>query len=63
MTINEFAFKVKRKLKNLAGYYLFQYPRILKYKLLSNCQNVIGHPIYNQPTQLLGGVQLCLVKM
>lgn len=55
MTINEFIFKVKRKLKTIAGYYLFQYPRILKYKILSNCENIVGKPIYNQPTQLLGG--------
>ena len=44
MTINEFIFKVKRKLKSILGNYFFQYPRILKYKFLSNCQNVIGKP-------------------
>ncbi len=55
MTINEFIFKVKRKLKTIAGNYLFQYPRILKYKILSNCENIVGKPIYNQPVQLLGG--------
>lgn len=54
MTINKFIFKVKRKLKNIIGHYIFQYPRILKYKILSNCKNIIGNPIYNQPTQLLG---------
>jgi acetyltransferase-like isoleucine patch superfamily enzyme len=54
MTINNFFFKVKRKLKNMLGYYFFQYPRILKYKLLSNCENVVGKPKYNQPVQLLG---------
>ena len=54
MTINEFIFKVRRKLKNIFEYALFQYPRVLKYKLLSNCRNVIGKPIYNQPAQLLG---------
>lgn len=63
MTINEFSFKVKRKLKNIIGYVLFQYPRVLKYKMLSSCKNIVGKPIYNQPTQLLGGVQSCLVKM
>ena len=46
--------KLKVKLKNLIVYYLFQYPRILKFKLISNCKNVIGSPIYNQPTLLLG---------
>lgn len=55
MTRNNFLFKVKRKLKNILGYYLFQYPRILKYKLLSSCQNIVGKPKYNQPVQLLGG--------
>lgn len=54
MTLNEFIFKVKLKLKNISGHYLFQYPRILKYKLLSNCKNIIGKPIYNQPIQMLG---------
>lgn len=55
MTINEFFVKVKRKLKRIVGNYLFHYPRILKYNFLSNCQNVVGKPIYYQPTQLLGG--------
>jgi len=54
MTINEFMFKVKRRIKNLFGYVVFQYLRVLKYKILSNCKNVVGKPIYNQPTQLLG---------
>ncbi|AXX95894.1 acyltransferase [Arcobacter ellisii] len=54
MNIDRFIFKVKQKIKNLLGYIVFQYPRVLKYKILSNCKNVIGSPIYNQPTQLLG---------
>jgi acetyltransferase-like isoleucine patch superfamily enzyme len=54
MTLNEFIVKVKRKLKRVFVYFMFQYPRILKYKLLSDCQNIIGKPIYNQPIQLLG---------
>lgn len=54
MNINEFIFKLKRKVKNIIGYCIFQYPRILKYKTLSNCKNIVGKPIYNQPTQLLG---------
>ena len=54
MTIDEFIFKVKRRIKNLLGYIVFQYPRVLKYKILSNCKNVVGKAIYNQPTQLLG---------
>jgi acetyltransferase-like isoleucine patch superfamily enzyme len=54
MNINEFICKLKRKVKYIIGYCIFQYPRILKYKILSNCKNIVGKPIYNQPTQLLG---------
>lgn len=54
MTLNEFIVKVKRKLNRVFVYFIFQYPRILKYKLLSNCQNVIGKPVCYQPVQLLG---------
>lgn len=46
--------KVVLKLKNIVVYYIFQYPRIIKYKFLSDCKNVNGSPKYNQPTQLLG---------
>ena len=55
MTIDEFLAKVIRKLKRIVGNYLFHYPRIFKYTLLSTCQTVIGKPIVYQPTQLLGG--------
>lgn len=54
MNINNFLYRVIRKIKILLEYYIFQYLRILKYKTISNCKNVIGKPIYNQPTQLLG---------
>lgn len=43
-----------KKIQYILEYYIFQYPRIFKFQILSNCQNVIGKPIYNQPTQLLG---------
>lgn len=33
---------------------IFIYPRIWKYKFLSNCISIIGKPIYTQPTQILG---------
>jgi acetyltransferase-like isoleucine patch superfamily enzyme len=36
MTISEINYKVKKKLKNIVRYYFFQYPRVLKYKLLSD---------------------------
>jgi len=54
MTINKIFFKVKRKIIYIFIYIVYQYPRIVKYKILSNCENIIGKPIYNQPTQLLG---------
>ena len=34
--------------------FFFQYPRILKYKLLSNCKKISGKPKIYQPTQFLG---------
>jgi hypothetical protein len=34
--------------------FLFQVPRILKYKFLSNNKFVSGKPFYNQPALLLG---------
>jgi len=63
MTLTNFIYKVKSKLKNIIGYWIFQYPRVLKDKFLSDNKNIIGSPKCNQPTQLLGGVQSCLVKM
>ena len=47
-------YKIIRKLKHILGKYLIQNPRILKYKLLSNCKYLKGNPIINQPTQFLG---------
>ena len=52
--MNKFIFKVNQKLRHIIKYFIFQYPRILKYKFLSNCQNLEGNPKYNQPVQLLG---------
>jgi len=34
--------------------FFFQFPRVLKYKLLSNCKNISGKPKTHQPTQFLG---------
>lgn len=62
MTINEFIFKVNRRLKNYLGYFVFQYPRVLKYKILSNCKVVIGKAKYNQPTLLSGGGRIMFGK-
>lgn len=52
--MNNLLNQIKQKIKNLISYYLFQCSRILKYKILSNCKNVIGKPKYNQPVLLLG---------
>jgi maltose O-acetyltransferase len=52
--MDNFYFKVKRELKKRVKYFIFQYLRVLKYKILSDCKRVIGTPKYNQPTQLLG---------
>lgn len=32
----------------------FQQIRVIKYKLLSDCKNMIGSPKFHQPTQLIG---------
>lgn len=54
MDIKVLTIKIVNKLVSLTSYYLFQYPRILKFKFLSKCQNVKGIPKLYQPTQLLG---------
>ncbi len=54
MTMSELIFKVKRKLKYIIRYSFFQYPRVLKYKVLSTCRNIQGTPKINQPMQFLG---------
>lgn len=54
MSINDFACKITKKIWFGIILGVFQYPRILKYKLLSNCKNIIGKPIYNQPALLVG---------
>ena len=50
MTINEFTTKaVGFVFRNI-----FQYPRFLKYKVLSNCKQVTGKPKIYQPVQING---------
>ena len=46
--------KILRKFKYLYGKYFIQYPRIIKYRVLSNCKRVIWKPVVIQPTQLSG---------
>lgn len=41
---------------------LFQYPRVLKYKLLSSNKNIKGSPIYNQPVLVEGVGQVIFEK-
>ena len=54
MSLNSVFSRIIIKLKSILIYYLFQYPRILKYMLLSNSKKIIGKAIYNQPAQLSG---------
>ncbi|MDX8384566.1 MAG: acyltransferase [Ghiorsea sp.] len=49
MTLFEFFFKVKKRLFRLSRFLIFQYPRILKYKILSTCSSVQGTPRLYQP--------------
>jgi len=44
----------KNMLRNGLVKYIFQYPRIVKYKILSNCSKVEGAPRFNYPTLLSG---------
>ncbi len=54
MNTSKLLLKLKKKIIKLVSFYLFQYPRIWKYKLLSNCTKITGHPIIKHPTQILG---------
>lgn len=54
MSLNNIINRIIKKVNNYFIYFIFQYPRILKYKCLSKCKCIYGKPIYNQPTQLLG---------
>ncbi len=57
MTIKEFFAKgcrfIKRSKRRLL-LFLFQYPRKLKYQLLSSCSNTTGSPIVHQPVLFAG---------
>ena len=46
--------KVLSKTKSIILLTVFQYPRVIKYRLLSNCKQVTGKARFYQPTQLLG---------
>lgn len=42
------------KLKKVVLNFLFQRSRKIKFRLLSNCKNIKGRPVINQPTQFMG---------
>lgn len=54
MPIINFAKKVIKFVLIKALFFIFQYPRFLKYKLLSNCRQVSGKPKLYQPLQING---------
>ncbi len=59
MNLIELIHKIFRKLKNLFSYFLFQYPRIIKYRFLSDCKRINGKAVCNYPVQIcgVGGVE------
>lgn len=59
MSFKIFLVKVSRRLKNLIIYYIFQYPRVIKYKILSDCKNIQGNPKLNQPAIISGQGKVC----
>jgi acetyltransferase-like isoleucine patch superfamily enzyme len=46
--------RILRRIFHALVYVLFQFPRMVKYRILSNCRDVVGRPIYNQPAILHG---------
>ena len=54
MPLIEFIKKVIRFVLKKALLFTFQYPRFLKYKLLSNCNQINGKPRLYQPLQING---------
>lgn len=54
MAIANFVKKVIRFVLRNTLLFFFQYPRFLKYKLLSNCNQVFGKPKLYQPLQVNG---------
>jgi maltose O-acetyltransferase len=45
---------INDRVRRVLSHYLFQLPRILKYRLLSDCPNISGQPRASQPIQLCG---------
>lgn len=54
MTLIECSIKILIKLRFICFFSLFQYPRIIKYNILSTCATVTGKPKKFQPVLLAG---------
>ena len=54
MDFNVFLSKVVRKATNLLAFFIFQYPRIIKYRVISDCKHVTGCPKIYQPVMICG---------
>ena len=54
MTFVDFLSKGRRKILRLLIFSVFQYPRILKYKMISTCSRITGSPRYYQPVLFEG---------
>jgi len=52
--MNKLLLKIRNKLMFLFRNYVFQYPRVIKYKILSDCKSVLGKPVLYQPLLLTG---------
>jgi acetyltransferase-like isoleucine patch superfamily enzyme len=49
-----FIFKLLRFLQRKVIYIVFQWPRVLKFRLLSDCRDIKGRPLRYQPVQING---------
>ncbi|UTF50095.1 acyltransferase [Desulfomicrobium sp. ZS1] len=54
MNLNNYVKIVVMKIKYKVIYICMQYPRIVKYNILSSCKDVIGKPNFIQPVMIVG---------
>ncbi len=54
MAFNKFFKKAFAIIYKKVTFYIFQWPRIIKYKIISTCNNVRGHPTIFQPVLMNG---------
>lgn len=54
MTLSDFIAKGCIVVRRKISFSIFQYPKVIKLKILSNCQNVKGSPVIIQPVQMNG---------